>query len=178
MKKIITIILLVFLLLCVSFVLFFVPFKTNYKQVVTVEANKYNLDQNLIYSVIKTESGFKENAISKAGAVGLMQILPSTAEWVCKKLRIEYSYENLFNGEKNIQIGCYYLNYLINLFDFNLENTICAYNCGQYTVLSWLNNKEYSSDGETLENIPYKETKNYLKKVKFNKFIYSHFIIK
>ncbi len=169
-------------LLCVSIIiltiLFFVPFKINYKQTIISESAKYNLDQNLIYSVIKTESGFKENAISSAGAVGLMQILPSTAEWVCKKLGVEYKYENLFIGEKNIQIGCYYLNYLLNLFDFNLDNTICAYNSGQYTVLSWLNSKEYSSDGITLENIPYKETKNYLKKVKFNKFIYSHFIIK
>ena len=66
-------------LLCVSIIiltiLFFVPFKIDYKQTIISESAKYNLDQNLIYSVIKTESGFKENAISSAGAVVLVQNL-------------------------------------------------------------------------------------------------------
>lgn len=178
MKKVTYTITTLCLILSLSLILFFVPFKVNYKQVVKSEAIKYNLDENLIFSVIKTESGFKENVVSKAGAVGLMQILPTTAEWVCKKLGVDYTYENLFNGEKNIKIGCYYLNYLMNFFDFNLENTICAYNSGQYTVLGWLNSKEYSNDGNSLQKIPYEETKNYLRKVKFNKFVYSHFIVK
>ena len=175
MKKyvLVTIITMIFLMV----IIFFVPFKTDYKTKIQSECEKYNLDKNLVFAVIKAESGFKENAVSKVGAVGLMQILPSTGEWVSKKIGLNYNENDLYDGEKNIEIGVYYLSYLLNLFDNNLENAICAYNAGQYTIMSWLSTKEYSDDGIVLNKIPYSETKNYLTKVKFNKFVYSHFII-
>lgn len=102
-----------------------------------------------------------------------MQILPSTAEWVCKKTGQEFSENRLYDPYFNIQIGGYYVSYLINYFgDENLA--ICAYNAGMGNVKKWLSNVEFSSDGKNVENIPYKETENYLKLVQKNKKIYKN----
>ena len=155
---------------------FFASYQVRFSQEIIMESTEQGLDKNLVYAIIKTESGFDEKAVSSVGAKGLMQILPSTASWVCSKINIEYSEDILFNPQINIKIGCYYLKYLIDLFDNNIENAICSYNAGQNAVLSWLADKRYSDDGENLKEIPYKETKNYLKKVKFNKFIYDNFV--
>ena len=175
MKKYLLITIMILVLL-ISFIFLF-PFKTDYSEIIQSKCEKYEIDKNLVFSIIKAESGFNQNAVSKVGAIGLMQILPSTGEWVSKKIGLNYKENDLYNAEINIEIGVYYLSYLIELFENNLENAICAYNAGQYTVMSWLNSKEYSDDGINLSKIPYNETKNYLTKVKFNKFIYSHFII-
>lgn len=178
MKKVAIIVGVWFCLLAIFISLFFAWFKTDYLQEVTRECDSYNIDKNLVFALIKTESGFDKNAVSNAGARGLMQIMPTTASWVCSKIDVEFNQDNLFDPSINIKIGCYYLNYLINLFDGNFDNSICAYNAGQNVVLGWLKDKKYSDDGKTLKNIPYKETRKYLQKVKFNKNIYGKFIFK
>lgn len=171
--------LLCFVLIAIfSIGMFFTSFKTDYLQIVKQECLQYDLDENLVLAIIKSESKFNKNAVSKAGAVGLMQILPSTADWIAEKLNIlNFNLEQLKDANINIKFGCYYLNYLkINYFDD--ENLIiCSYNAGPNAVMNWLNNKEYSSDGKTLKVIPFEETKTYLNKVKFNKKIYDLFIL-
>lgn len=127
------------------------------------------LDPNLVYAVIKAESGFREHAKSTAGAVGLMQILPSTAEFVCEMNGLEFSPEKLNEGDYNVTIGCLYLNYLLKRFTVT-ETALCAYNAGEGTVSEWLSESAYSADGLTLKQIPYAETRSYIKKItKFRK---------
>ena len=93
-----------------------------------------------------------------------MQLMPSTAEWLAGKVGEEYSDERLYEPEFNIKLGSYYLSYLIKYFG-DRKLAICAYNAGQGNVSNWLEDKRYSTDGKTLDNIPFEETKNYLNKV-------------
>lgn len=178
MKKV-KLIILVFVLLVTSVLVVFVnSYKTTYLSTIKLECKNYNLDENLILGIIKAESKFKVNSVSNANAKGLMQILPSTGEWIAKKLSIQnYKEEDLFDYAINIKFGCYYVRYLLNYYNQNEKLSICAYNAGMGIVDSWLENSDYSKNGE-LTSIPYNETKKYLKKVQFNKSIYALFIIK
>mgnify|MGYP002801541426 CR=1 FL=1 len=122
------------------------------------------LEPALVYAIMKAESNFNENAVSKSGAVGLMQLMPSTAEFICRKQGLVFHGEKLFDGAYNVMIGCMYMTYLLNRFS-DERTAICAYNAGEGTVSDWLQNPQYSSDGLTLHTIPYTETRNYEKKV-------------
>ena len=145
----------------------------SYSQEIVKYAELYNINSALVASVINTESGFNEHAKSIKGAIGLMQIMPTTAEWVSNIIGIDFDEKNLYQPEYNIEIGTYYLSYLKNCFD-DEKLALCAYNAGQGNVKKWLNNKEYSSNGKTLDYIPYQETKNYLNKVYKNYHYYKN----
>ncbi len=135
-----------------------------YSEFVEKYSAEYGLDKYLVYSIISTESDFVKDAKSSAGACGLMQLMPETAQWINSKYSLSVDPENLFDPETNIKLGCCYYAYLVKKFE-STENAICAYNGGEGNIEKWLNNEEYSSDGITLQVIPFKETKNYLKKV-------------
>lgn len=150
----------------------FSRYPQKFKEQIKTASAKYNLDSALVASVINTESAFDLNAKSKKGAIGLMQILPSTASWICQYSDIDYQNEqDLFDPQKNILIGCRYLQYLFEKFE-DQTCALCAYNAGEGVVKNWLSNKEYSSDFKTLKSIPYAETKNYIKKISNNLKVY------
>lgn len=134
-------------------------------------SNEYNIDMDLVQSVIKVESGYNKEVISKKGAIGLMQIMPTTGEWISNKLGIMYKKENLSYPDINIQIGTWYLKYLYNRYEKS-ETALAAYNAGQGTVDKWLSDKRYSDDKKVLKYIPFKETRNYVKKIKISRIIY------
>lgn len=176
MKKTVSTIIFALFLIFFLFSLFFVGLFSKYpmlfKSQIKSASTKFHIDSCLIASIINTESGFDSNAKSNKGALGLMQILPSTANWICKKYNIEYQNENtLFDPQKNILIGCQYLQYLMQKFD-NTDTALCAYNAGEGTVKNWLLDTNYSDDNTTLKKIPFSETENYLKKIKDNLKIY------
>ena len=124
----------------------------------------------LVYAVIKAESDFREDAVSKAGAAGLMQLMPATAEFICSREGLTFEKARLTEGEYNIMLGCKYVSYLLGGFPV-AETALCAYNAGEGTVSEWLKDKEVSEDGETLCEIPYGETRAYVKKIlKYRKF--------
>lgn len=133
-----------------------------YKQTVIRYAKQNEIESALVFAVIKTESSFREKVVSKKGAVGLMQILPSTAEYVAKLLGEENF--DLKDATTNIRYGCKYIRYLLDRFSV-VKTAICAYNAGEGKVEKWLKDKKYSSDGVNLEYIPYKETSEYLEKI-------------
>lgn len=118
----------------------------------------------LVYSVMKAESGFREDAESSAGAVGIMQLKPSTAEFICRLDDIAFDAERLGEGAYNVMLGCRYLRYLRERFPCR-ETALAAYNAGEGTVARWLADPGCSPDGVTLARIPYAETKSYLKKI-------------
>ena len=170
MKKIALITVGVLLFLATCFAVFMLSFRRPYRKTVL----EYAENPALAFAVIKAESGFSERAESKAGAIGLMQLMPSTAQFVCEQNRIEYSYERLFEGEYNVTIGCKYLNYLLSRFS-DVKTAVAAYNAGEGVVFEWLKNAEYSDDGVHLKNIPYRETRRYVKKVLNYQKIYAIF---
>lgn len=148
------------------------PYK--YSEYINTFSEEYDIDPLLVLSVIKTESDFNENAISNRGAKGLMQIMDKTGAWAAEEIGINYFLPNmLFNPEINIRMGCWYLANLETEFT-DLDLVLAAYNGGSGNVNKWLEDPEYSKDGEKLDYIPFKETKKYVDKVNTNYSIYKY----
>ena len=118
-------------------------------------ANEFGVSLPLILAVVKTESNFNPNAVSKKGAIGLMQVMPKTCEFVCKLYNLDI--DNLFEPTFNLMVGTLYLKYLLNKFN-DEKLAILAYNAGEGRVFSWL-------EQGLINQIPIKETKNYYKKI-------------
>lgn len=138
-----------------------------YQDIVENYAEEFDLDQALVYSVILTESRFDTYAESKVGAKGVMQLTDETGSECAKKLGIEnFMPEQLFEPEINIRLGCYYLKKLIRDYDGITETAIAAYNGGPGNVNQWLRNPEYSSGDGILNEIPFRETRDYVQKVR------------
>ena len=154
-----------------AFYAYFYPVK--YYDLIVQYAQENDLDSALVASVINVESGYNSDALSSKGAIGLMQIMPSTGEWISSQIGEDFSQNEMFNPETNIKYGCFYLNYLLRYFG-DEKLALCAYNAGQGNVVSWLKNEEYSKDGATLDKIPYKETQNYLSRVLKNRHYYKN----
>lgn len=136
-----------------------------YSDIVSRCSAEYNVDEDLIYSVIRTESHFNETAVSSVGAKGLMQLMPSTFAWLQEKRGSEdlYTEDDLFDPEVNIEYGTYFLSILLNEYQADMS-AVAAYNAG-FVVTNWLNDPQCSADGVNLDSIPYEETSNYVKKV-------------
>ena len=146
---------------------------TKYSEYVERYADEYNIDKYLVYSVIRTESGFENEAISTKSAKGLMQITESTGKWAADKIGIDdFDADDLHDPETNIRIGCWYIAYLLGQFNGELSTSLAAYNAGHSKVREWLENSSYSSDGITLDTIPYEETLNYVKRVRITLYLY------
>ena len=176
----------IFLIIFSGFILFFLSnnileamYPVKYYNYIEKYSTMYNLDKYLVISLIKAESNFEANANSSKDARGLMQIIPSTGEWIAEQMNlVEFSLDKLYDPEQNIFMGCWYLNNLRNEFNNDYVLLLSAYNAGRGNVNKWLKNKEYSKDGKKLDYIPFKETELYLKKIKFNynvyKFLYKY----
>ena len=138
-------------------------------------AAEYNLRPSFVAAVILNESSFDPLAESHAGARGLMQLMPDTAEWIAGKLHIEgYAFERMNDPESNIRFGCWYLNYLSRMFRGDPVCVISAYHAGQGQVSAWLSNPAYSPDGIVMpwETMPDGPTKKYAGKVTRDDAIY------
>ena len=135
-----------------------------YHSLVKQYSAQYDLDPYLVLAVIKTESNFNENVESNKGAKGLMQIMDSTAKEIAKKNNIELTDENILDPEINIEIGTIYLSQLIEKYN-SVELAIAAYNAGHGNVDKWISQDTLKEDGTDAENIPFKETNMYVRKV-------------
>lgn len=143
-------------------------FPIKYEDIIEKYSKKYDIEKELVFAVINAESRFNKDAVSNKGAIGLMQIMPETGEWLSQKIKMEsFSKEMLYEPEVNINLGCYYLSYLIRKFE-NEMLALCAYNAGSTNVYRWLNNDDYSLNGN-IHTIPFKETNKYVKKIKIFK---------
>lgn len=136
----------------------------NYFKQVHTYSQKENNDDALIMSIIRTESSFNSEAQSSVGAVGLMQLMPATAHEVGKKIGMELNTNYLFNPEINIKLGNVYYSDLKKMTKNDLY-AVASYNGGFGSVNMWKNKLKYYDIDEFVEQIPYEETKNYIKKV-------------
>ncbi len=135
-----------------------------YSEYVEKYSEIYGVPEHIIYASIKTESNFVSNAVSSAGAVGLMQMMPDTFLWLCEKNGEKLDVGMLYDPETNIRYGTYYLSYLYSEFGL-WETVFAAYNCGPGRVKEWQTNEEYADENGILINIPFKETRGYVKKI-------------
>jgi len=144
-----------------------------YEKEVNAASEKYGVDKALIYGIIKTESNFDPDAESNAGALGLMQLMPESFEWLQTfyKEDNDYQFEDLKDPAVNIDYGVELLSILSDMYEVE-DTMICAYNGGLGNVDQWLQDPQYSDDGKHLKVVPFTETDNYRKLVAQNKSIY------
>ncbi|MBR3289438.1 MAG: lytic transglycosylase domain-containing protein [Clostridia bacterium] len=136
-----------------------------YEDAVRQAANTYDIPASLIYAVIRVESGFDPNAVSHADARGLMQITSDTLTWSRYRLNLpDDGSVDLFDPDANIQTGTHVLSLLCEQYE-SIETVLAAYNAGIGTVGKWLRDPACSTDGMTLEHIPYPETDAYVRRV-------------
>ena len=141
-----------------------------------IEAHAGDIDPSVILAVIMAESSFRPHAESHAGAQGLMQLMPTTAEWVAQLMgKSDFDPETIWLPEVNIAMGSFYLNWLKRYYNGELNLAIAAYNAGLGRVNRWLADPEISPDGQTLNvyAIPFNETRNYVQRVEFNRRAYA-----
>jgi soluble lytic murein transglycosylase-like protein len=135
-----------------------------------------NLNINLLYSVSRQESAFNQNALSGAGAYGLMQLIPPTAERFAEDAGFETTglKAKLFEPEVTIGIGSCYLRFLELHYKGFLPGILAAYNAGEYAVDSWIERRKQSDPMAWIELIPFGETKDYVKSVWRNQEVYGY----
>ncbi|MGQ3890658.1 transglycosylase SLT domain-containing protein [Legionella sp. CNM-4043-24] len=141
-------------------------FPLTYIAIVNAHAKNYRIPKEFIYAIIRQESGFREDVVSPAGARGLMQLMPSTANLVAKKEKIQYKDKaQLFSSEKNINIGVAYLQHLSKRFHNHPLLIAAAYNAGPRQAVNWMKNQSSGDIDVWIETLPWRETRNYLKNI-------------
>ncbi len=135
-----------------------------FEEYVTLYSEKYSVPEDLVYAVIRTESGFDPDAVSRVGAMGLMQLMPDTLDWLSRLLGEDAPTGEITDPETNIKYGTYYLRHLYDRFG-DWGTAVAAYNAGHGRVAQWLDNPDYSDDGRRLNKIPFEETKNYVNRI-------------
>lgn len=137
-----------------------------YSEYVEKYAKECDVDPLLIFSMIKAESNFDKEAKSSSGAQGLMQLMEATATEIANKIDEPLvEQESLLDPEKNIMIGTKYYSELLKLYDGNMLLALTAYNAGIGNVNDWIEKGIIKKDGSDIENIPYKETNMYVRKI-------------
>lgn len=141
-------------------------YKTNYSEYVYKYSQENDIDPLLTFAIIKAESNFNRNIKSKSGAIGLMQLIESTAIEQAEEVNEEIIVtESLYNPEINIKIGTKYYSKLIKKYNNNTLLALAAYNAGIGNVDNWIQQGIIKADGSNIENIPFKETNNYVRKI-------------
>lgn len=163
--KIVLGICLISLFLMFSYIIFNINKALKFYPIIEKYSVEYNVDPLFITAIIKVESDFNPNAKSKKGAIGLMQIMPSTAKEIAEKyLSINgFSQDKIYEPELNIRLGVYYVKILSEMFNNNTNLVLASYNAGLGNVQKWQQENpiiEYDS-----QEMPFRETKNYVSKI-------------
>ena len=141
-------------------------YPTKYNEYVEKYSKENNVDKYMIYAIIKAESNFKSDVKSNSNAIGLMQLLENTAVEMSNSIKKdEITEKSLYDPEMNIKLGISYYSYLLKHYRGNNILALTAYNAGMGNVDNWIKKGVIKSDGSDIENIPYKETNNYVRKI-------------
>jgi soluble lytic murein transglycosylase len=141
-------------------------FPTPFKQQVFDYADAKNLDPSVIYGVMRRESLFDPLAKSGVGALGLMQLMPSTARRVARSLGMKRPRQSdILEIDNNINFGTQYLKLVLNRFDNNVSLAAAAYNAGPLNVRNWLPREDLMPADLWVETVPFKETRDYVQSV-------------
>lgn len=173
LKKMITILIIIFLTCLVLFkgvkvqdIILKSVYPKKYEEYINKYSKKNGIDPLLTFAIIKAESNFNPNVKSSSNACGLMQLMENTAEEMATKLNLNnFSKQDLYKPEINIQLGTYYFSNLLKEYDDNILLALTAYNAGKGNVKKWIEQGKINKDGTDIENIPFKETSNYVRKI-------------
>ena len=144
----------------------FSRYPMTYAPEIRAAAAEFSLDPAYVASVVLAESSFDAEAVSSAGAIGLMQIMPATGEWIAGKLEDEpFDVQRLYQPEVNLRYGCWYLRFLLDRYDGDMYTASTAYHQGQGRVDQWLEDPQYSEDGRTLTAISSAVTDTYVNRI-------------
>lgn len=135
-----------------------------YRELIVSHSQEAGLDPLLVAAVVKQESGFDPEAVSKKGAVGLMQVMPDTGRWAAGRSGLTgFVPGQLVSPEVNLRIGCWYLHYLEGEYKGNWVLVLAAYNAGKGNVEQWLAAGTWDGTWENLDSIPFYQTRTYIK---------------
>ncbi len=146
-------------------------FPTNYYEQISTIANFYNVRPEIVIALMREESRFNPHAVSPAGAIGLMQVIPVTG----KRILREATPDSLLIPDLNITIGIKYLSMLSDSFP-NLIHTLCAYNAGESRIREWKNIYNTSNQLLFVELIPFRETREYVQRILRSIIIYQYLL--
>lgn len=148
-------------------------FVLEHRELIINYSRVHQMNPALVSALVFVESGFNPMAQSHKGAVGLMQIMPTTGQWVARQLMWQnYSSVDLHDPEKNLQIGIWYLAYLKRFFNQNDNLALASYNAGSSYVRNWMERGVWNGEMVKIEQIPFPETKKYVLKVLMLKKVY------
>lgn len=150
-----------------------IVFPFPYRESIVRESRARGLDPFFVAGLIRQESMFHATIASSAGAVGLMQLLPSTAQEVARTLGVRYDRGSLTDPEMNVRLGTQYLASMLRRFDGRAEDALSAYNAGPSRIQQWRGRPEYRDRDVFIEFIPFRETRHYVKVVQQNQRIYT-----
>jgi soluble lytic murein transglycosylase len=139
-----------------------------YKEDILVSAQNYQVDPFLVAAIIRVESNFNKDGLSPKGALGVMQIMPDTAQWIVEASG--YSQETLqllHRPDVNIEIGTRYVQMLFQQFEGNQAAVLAAYNAGPGNVRKWLQSGTWDGTYDVLDQIPFGETRHYVQRVHY-----------
>jgi len=153
--------------------LYYLYYPYGYKEIVKKYSSQYNLDPLFTLAVIKQESNFIPDAVSYAGAQGLMQIMPATGKGIASQVGISnYNINLLLDQDINIRMGTFYLRQMLNNFDQNMIYCLGAYNGGPGRMSDWISRQGNMDIDEFIESISYEQSREYIKKVMGNYYFY------
>ncbi|SFJ14628.1 soluble lytic murein transglycosylase [Paenibacillus sp. UNC496MF] len=142
-------------------------YPVHFREEIAASAEVYELDAHLVAAIIRVETNYKPEAVSKKGAIGIMQLMPDTANWIIQKGGFKDMTTEKVSAEPEagIEIGSWYLNELNAQFKGNMVKVIAAYNAGPGTVNRWLSDGTWDGRAETVDEVPYGETRHYIQRV-------------
>jgi soluble lytic murein transglycosylase len=149
-------------------------YPVSYKDDIRVSATNYKVDPFLIAAIIRVETNFNPDKKSRKGAIGLMQLMPDTAQWIVDKA--DYADKTVHSLERpdvNIEVGAWYLNALYTQFNSNRIAVLAAYNAGPGNVRKWLQSGTWDGSLKNIDKIPFGETRHYVQRVNYyyNKYV-------
>jgi soluble lytic murein transglycosylase len=152
-------------------------FPKRFDDLIISESEKANIPKELTFSIIRQESAFNPEARSPADAFGLMQVLPTVAHQIAKKNSLSYvSHNDLFAPELNIAVGTQLLTGLLKKHNNNYIIAIASYNAAEDAVRGWVRSRYTGNTLEFIEDVPYEETKAYIKLVLRNMVFYQRLL--
>ena len=143
-----------------------------YSETVRVAAREFSVDPLLIWAVMREESRFDPDALSHAGARGLMQVIPATQMWIAEELGETQAPGDAYVPDTSIRMSAWLLRFLSDYFDGDLELAVLAYNAGAGSVEGWLADPSVENRDDLLRWIGYSETRLYLKRVALSYQVY------
>jgi soluble lytic murein transglycosylase len=142
-----------------------------YEAALRREAAKNNFDPMFAAGLIRQESTFQADAVSRKDAIGLMQVLPKTGKILAKQLKVRYTKDKLFEPDYNIELGMVYIANLVRQTGA-FEYAAAAYNAGEDRIAAWKAERNYDEIPELVESIPFTETREYVQVVLRNTEVY------